>query len=184
MSVPWLLEEIGTAEEEEFDAVIISCMADPGLHAAREISSIPVVGAAETSFLLAIALGHKFSVLEPTKEGLALTRQLLLAYQFERLLASQRVLGLTIEEIVADEKRLRQAAIREGRKAIQEDGADVVVMGCGFVSALASELQEELGVPVIDPLAAAMSFTEMLVKLGLSHSKKAYMTPSPKRIVI
>lgn len=184
MSVPWLLEEIRTAQEEGFDAVIIPCMADPGLHAAREISNIPVVGAAETSFLLAIALGHKFSVLEPTEEGLALTRQLLLAYQFERFLASQRVLGLSVEEIVRDERKLRQAAIREGRKAIEEDGADVVVMGCGFMSALASELQEELRVPVIDPLAAAMSFAEMLVKLGLSHSKKAYMTPPPKRIVI
>ena len=184
MSIPWLLKEIATAEEEGFDAVIIPCMADPGLHAAREIANIPVVGAAETSFLLAIALGHRFSVMEPTKEGLALTRQLLLSYQFERFLASQRILGLTIEEIVADQKKLKEATIREGEYAIEEDGADVIVMGCGFMSALAGEVSGELGVPVIDPLSAAMSFTEMLVKLGLSHSKKAYMTPSPKRIEI
>lgn len=181
MCTPWLLEEIRTAEEEGFDAVIIPCMGDPGLYAAREISNIPVVGVAETSYLLAIALGHKFSIMEPMKEGLGLARQMLLTYGFERFVASMRILNLTVDEIWGEKKKLKDAIIREGKKAVEEDGADVIVMGCGFMSGMTKEIEKKLGVPVIDPWAAAMAFAEMLVRLGLSHSKKAYMTPPPKR---
>ena len=182
MCTPWLLEEIRKAEGEGFDAVILPCMADPGLYAAREISTIPIVGPAEVSFLLAIALGHRFSIMELIEEGLGSTRQILRAYGFESFLASIRILGLTVEEIWADKKRLKEAILKEGKRAVEEDGADVIVLSCGFMSGMAKELEEELAVPVIDPWGAAMKFAEMLVSLGLSHSKKAYMTPPPKRI--
>lgn len=181
MCTPWLLEEIRKAEDEGFDAIIILCMADPALYAAREISNIPVVGVGETSFLLAMALGHKFSIMEPVKEGLALHRQVVLSYGLERFLASVRVLNLTVEEVWADKEKLKEALIREGEKAVEEDGADVIVPGCGFMSGMAKDVEKELRVPVIDPWAAAIRFAEMLVNLGLCHSKKAYMTPPPKR---
>lgn len=184
MCTPWLLEEIRKAEEEGFDAVIIPCMGDPALYAAREISSIPVVGPGETSFLLAMALGHKFSIMAPMEESLALYRQMLLTHGFERFLASMRLLNLTVDEIWAEKEKLKEAITREGKKAVKEDGAEVIVMGCGFMSGMTKEIEKEIGVPVVDPWAAAMAFAEMLVRLGLSHSKKAYMTPPPKRLEI
>jgi allantoin racemase len=184
MCTPWLLEEIRTAEQEGFDAVIIPCMADPGLYAAREISNIPVVGVAEASYLVAISLGHRFSIMDPVPEGLGLTRQLLLTYGLERFVVSLRVLGLSVEELWADKRRVKDAIIREGTKAVEEDGAEVIVMGCGFMSGVNKELAEILGVPVVDPWATAIRFAEMLVNLGLTHSKKAYMTPPRKRIQI
>ncbi len=159
-------------------------MADPGLYAAREITNIPIVGVAETSYLLAIGLGYKFTILVPLKESLGECRQMLLTYGFERFVASIRVLHLTVEEICTNKKRLKEALVREGKAAVEEDGADVIVMGCGFMSGITGEIKEELGVPIIDPYATAMAFAEMLVRLGLSHSKKAYMTPPAKRIVI
>lgn len=184
MCTPWLLEEIRTAEEEGFDAVIIPCMGDPGLYAAREICNIPVIGVAETCYLLAIALGHRFSIMLTTREGLGLARQMLLTYGLESFVASVRLLDLRVEEIWSERKKLKEAIIREGKAAVEEDGAEVIVMGCGFMSGMQKELEEELGVPVIDPWAAAMKFAEMLVSLGLSHSKKAYITPPPKRIEV
>lgn len=184
MCTPWILEEIKNSENEGFDAIIIPCMADPGLYAAREIMNIPVIGPAESSFLLAIALGYRFSIMVPTKEGLGFTRHILHTYELDKFVASMRVLDLRVEEIFYDRKKLREALIREGRKAVENDGADVIVMGCGFMSGLVKEIEEEMDVPVIDPWLASMAFTEMLVSLGLSHSKKAYMTPPPKRIKI
>jgi allantoin racemase len=181
MCTPWLLEEIQKSEDEGYDAVIIACMADPGLYAARELMTIPVIGAAETSYLLAIALAHKFSVMEPTKAGAPLTKQLIVTYGFERFLASIRVLNLAIAEIAADEQKLKDTIIREGRRAIEDDGAEAIVLGCGFMSGKAQEIQQALGVPVIDPWATAMKLAEMLVSLGLSQSKRAYMPPPPKR---
>jgi allantoin racemase len=182
MCTPWLLEEIRKAEDEGFDAVIILCMGDPALYAAREISKIPVVGVGEISCLLALSLGHKFSIIAAMKETVAAHRQVLVSYGLERFLASIRVLNLNVDEIWADEQKVKEALIREGKKAVEEDGADVIIPGCGFMSGMAKEIEKELGVPVIDAFAAAIRFAEMLVNLGLSHSKKAYMTPPPKRI--
>ncbi len=184
MCTPWLLEEIRKAEEEGFDAVIIPCMADPGLYAAREIANIPVVGESEISYLLASALGHKFSILQPIDQGLGVARQMLRTYGVEESVASVQVIDMGVNEMCADRERMKAAMIREGKKALEEDGADVIVMGCGFMADAVKEVQEELGVPVIHPFAAAIKYAEMLVTLGLSHSKRAYMTPPPKRIEI
>ena len=184
MSTPWLLEEIRKAEGEGFDAVIIPCMADPGLHAAREISNIPVIGESEISCLLATALGHKFSVLQPIKQSIGVARQNLRSYGLDGSLASVRTIDVDVNEMVADPEAMKQATIREGRKAIDEDGADVLVVGCGFMAAIVDALQDELGVPVIHPYAAAIKYAEMLVAMGLSHSKKAYMTPPKKKIQV
>lgn len=184
MGIPWRVEEARKAEEEGFDAVVFPGMCDPGLYAAREISSIPVVSGAETSFLVATALGYKFSVLQPKREMFGLTRQLLRIYGFEGFLASMRVVDLTVEEIFSDKKKAKQALIRVGKEAIEDDGADVLVLGCSYMSDVANEIQDELGVPVIGSGPVALRWAEMLVSLGLSHSKKAYMTPPPKRIEI
>ena len=86
--------------------------------------------------------------------------------------------------MVADPEAMKQATIREGRKAIDEDGADVLVVGCGLMAAIVDALQDELGVPVIHPYAASIKYAEMLVAMGLSHSKKAYMTPPKKKIQV
>lgn len=131
--------------------------------------------------MLAIALVHRFSIMEPVREGIGLARQMLLAYDLDRFVASIRVLDLAVDEIWADKQKLKEAIVREGKLAIDEDGADVIVMGCGYMASMAAELQKEPGVPVIEPGAAAIRFAEMLVTGELSHSKQAYMTPPSKR---
>ena len=131
-----------------------------------------------------MAFGHKFSIMELLEQGPALTRQMLRIYGLEEFLASIRVLGLTVEEIWADKERLKEAIPKEGKKAVEEDGADAIVLSCGFMSGMAKELEDELAVPVIDPWGAAIKFAEMLLSLGLSHSKKAHMTRHPKRTEI
>jgi allantoin racemase len=60
---------------------------------------------------------------------------------------------------------------------IEEDRADVLVTGCGTLSFRALELQEALGVPVVNPLRSALLLAELLVSSGLSHSKRSYPTP-------
>lgn len=184
MSTPWFLEEIRIAEEEGFDAVIIPCMADPGLYAAREVSSIPVVGLAETSFLVATALGHKFTIMALIEQVRALQRVLLRQYGMEHFHASTRVLNIDVKALWSDKKSAVVAILEEGRQAVEEDGADVIVMSCGGMSGIAKDIEKMLGVPIIDPNATAMRFAEMLVSLDLSHSKRAYMTPPQKRIEI
>lgn len=79
--------------------------------------------------------------------------------------------------------RAAEAILREARKAIDEDGADVIVLGCTGMSPVASSLQQQLPVPVVDPAAAALIMAESLVRIGLSHSKRCYLPPPEKEIL-
>jgi allantoin racemase len=183
MSAPFMVQKIQKASEKGYDAVIIYCMADPGLVAAREATGIPVVGLGQASMVVASSLGRSFSILDPSPDSGAFT-DLVRLYRLENHLASIRYLDIPVLELFQDIERHKPAILREGRKAVEEDGADVVVMGCGFMSGINRELQNELGVPVLDPDATAIRFAEMLVYLGQTHSKKAYPFPTPKPVRI
>ncbi len=76
----------------------------------------------------------------------------------------------------------RSASLRaEIERALDEDGAEAIVLGCAGMTDLARELQEIYGVPVIDGVAAAVKQAETLVSLGLSTSKRgSYASPLPK----
>jgi allantoin racemase len=76
-----------------------------------------------------------------------------------------------------------QLLAEECRKAIKEDGAEAIVLGCAGMSDLANELSEELNVPVIDGVAAAVKLAESLHQLNLVTSKSGqYGAPLVKPI--
>jgi len=174
------LQLVKEAEELGFDGVVITCFGNANLEPARELVKIPVMGSGLAAMLLAASLGHKFSVVATLPA--ARRRHELEAFKagVHGKLASVRDIGTRVLAIDGDLDRTRRAMIEAGRRCVQEDGAEVLVPGCfGFIG-LAKEMQNELGVPVIDPAGAAVRHIETLVKLGLSQSKRAYPTPPPK----
>jgi allantoin racemase len=74
-----------------------------------------------------------------------------------------------------------KAMIAAGRAAIEEDGAQVLIPGCFGMVGLAERMQQELGVPVVDPAGASVKLIEALVGLKLSQSKLAYPIPPSKK---
>ncbi len=79
-------------------------------------------------------------------------------------------------------------AVDQAVAAVEEDGADVIVMGCtgtGVDMAVQIEkaVEQRVGayVPVIDPVKTTMKLTEGLVATGMRHSKVAYPTPPSLR---
>lgn len=175
--IPGLLEVCRWAEAQGYDAVITACFGDPGIDAARELVRIPVVAPAETSMLVAMMLGDRFSVITPLASTLVPLRKQIRVAGIESRVASIRVLGERIMAIRTERERVLAKAIDLCRRAVEEDGADVVVMGCGSLSFYAAEISEEIGVPVVNPLLTALRAAEMLVGAGLRHSKKAYPFP-------
>jgi allantoin racemase len=174
------LQLVKEAEEQGFDGVVVTCFGNANIEPARELVSIPVVGSGMAAMLLAASLGHKFSVVATLPA--ARRRHELEAWKtgVHQKLASVRDIGTRVLAIEDNVERTKQAMIETGRKCIEEDGAEVLVPGCfGFIG-LAREMQEVLGVPVIDPAGAAVRLVETLVKLGLSQSKLSYPTPPPK----
>jgi allantoin racemase len=69
----------------------------------------------------------------------------------------------------------------EGQKAIDEDGADVILLGSTTMHQAGDYMAAHLPAPVVNPGPVGIKMAEMLVQLGLSHSKVAF--PSPATII-
>lgn len=176
------LLEAEKAEKEGYDAVINYCFGDPGLIAMKEALEIPVVGLCEPSLSIASTLGRKFSIIGVggmKAKGMMLEK--VKQYGLEHRLASVRLTEIKVLDIKKEFNKLVEALYEEAKKAIEEDGADVIVLGCGALLNIAEMLQKRLGVPVIDPGLAALKYAEMLVKLGLRQSKIAFPKPYEKK---
>jgi allantoin racemase len=171
-----LLHSIVEAERQGYDAAVIGCFYDLGLQEARELTSTMVVTApCESSLLLAASLGHTFSIIVGRRKWIPQMRDNVRRYGLDARLASFRAIGLWVPEYHADEQETARRFRREIRMAIEEDGAEVIVLGCTASSGFYADLQNEFGVPVIDSSIAAIKHAEQLVELrdrfGWSHSK-------------
>ncbi|MGA9347804.1 MAG: aspartate/glutamate racemase family protein [Anaerolineae bacterium] len=188
LAVPDILAKVRSAEAEGMDAVIIDCMADPGLSPARELASIPVIGPAQAAMHLAVILAHQFSVLTVLERDIPLIDRLAQLYGLEGNLASVRPVNIPVLELDRDRERLMEALVEQSARAIAEDGAHIIFPGCTGMRGLAQQVEQALAdrgyaVPVIDPSLAALKLAEGLVDMGLSHSKRTYPPPPPKEIV-
>ena len=188
LAVPDILAKVRAAEAEGMDAVIIDCMADPGLSPAREIASIPVIGPAQTAMHLAAILAHRFSVITVLERDIPLIDRLARLYGLEGSLASARPVNIPVLELDTDRERLMEALVEQSARAVAEDGAHIIFPGCTGMKGLAQQVEQALAergyaVPVIDPSLAALKLAEGLVDVGLSHSKRTYPAPPPKEVV-
>ena len=157
-----------------YDAVIGTAFLDNGLDAARELVDIPVVGPAKTTLYLASTLSNAFAVISAAgdlpKHIRALAKVLGVA---DRLVATP-TLKCTVADFLHDEDNAVAMIIDMGRRLVEEQGAEALVLGCGSATGLAARVSQELNIPVLDPGLTAVKHAEMLVDLGLSQSKRAY----------
>lgn len=167
-----LLDVVREGEEQHVDAHIIACFGDPALDAAREIATVPVIGIAGAAFQLASLVAHRFAIVTTMTRTIPASEHLLQRYGYQHLCSGIRatdIAVLELEEISAD---IYLALKSECEKAIQIDGAEAIVLGCAGMSDLAIQLSEELQVPVIDGVSAAVKLAESLYQLGLKTYKK------------
>jgi allantoin racemase len=188
LAVPDVVAKIVQAEKDGMDAVISDCMGDPGIEEAREKVSIPVVGPAETSMHVAAMLGHKYAVITVLDRLIPGFHQRARRSGTLGRLASVRSVGIPVLEL-DDHARLLKALVRESVKAVREDGAHVIILGCTGMAGLAKDVEEGLkkegidDVPVIDPAILALKVAEALADMGLTHSKRTYPAPPEKEII-
>jgi len=188
IATPDVVAKVREAEEDGMDAVIINCFGDPGLDAARELVSIPVIGPCETSMHVAAMLGHKFSVitvLERLIPELELHAQ---KYGVGWKLASARSVDLPVLDLEKGREQFVDLKVKRAAEAIEEDGAHVIVLGCTGLAGLDAQVKSGLSkvgyeVPVIDPASIALKMAEALVDAKLTHSKRTYPQPPEKEIV-
>ncbi|HZS88218.1 MAG TPA: aspartate/glutamate racemase family protein [Chloroflexota bacterium] len=160
-----------------FDACVIACFDDPGLYAAREALPIPVFGIAESAMLMACTLGHRFSILTSPARSKPGTLELVRRYGLEQRCASVRTVDLPILALDDDVAVTHTLFAAAGRRAIEDDDAEVLLLGCAGLAHLDKELERELGVPVLDGVACAVKMAEACHGYGLRTSKRLGFAP-------
>jgi len=152
--------------EDKFDAFVVACHSDPNLDVIKELTRKPVVGIGEASMKLASMLGHRFSVISDNIHSIPNKEFLVSQYLLKDKLASVRAPQDKMSGLSDEEKYLQTAKL-----AIDEDMAEVIVLGCAAMTGLDKPLQEKLGVPVLDGIVCALIIASGLVKYGVSTSK-------------
>ncbi len=180
-----ILKEILKAERDGFDAVVTSCFDDPFLYPAREISkNIIVTAPGESSMYLASVLGSKFSIIVGRDKWVPQMRENVYKYGLGEKLASFRSLGLGVLDFHRDEELTLKKMKEEIRRAIEEDRAEVIVLGCSMQFGFYRELQKEFKVPVIDSMIAGLKQAEYLLELkektGWGFSRRGLYERPPK----
>src|SRR5882724_1699930 len=167
-----LMRGMQRAEAEGASAGIVGCFSDPALDAIRETVRMPVVGPGQSAIALALQLGESYSILSPLDSGAKRARPRLRGQGLTERLASIRGVGVSVVDLSRGDNAAWDRIVDTGRRCIA-DGADVLVMGCMSMAfmGIERELSDRLAVPVVSSVLAALTTTETLLDLNLSHSR-------------
>jgi allantoin racemase len=182
LAIPGILEQVILAKDN-VDAFVIACWGDPGIEAAREITTKPVIGIAEASMYVANMLAARWGVVTTQHRTLDIIEKTIYKAGFAHRCVSIRTTGLAVIETETARDATIEALEAAGRLAITEDKAEALCLGCAGMSRLDVELEQRLGIPVIDAVAAAVKLAEALVGLQKQTSKAlTYQFPEKKFI--
>lgn len=165
VALPGMIELL-EQHEADYDGFVVACHCDPNLDVMKEATDKPMVGIGEASMKIASMLGHRFSVISTDERSVPNKEALIRSYHLQDLLASVRSPAPAWAERGEEEQYLLTA-----RAAVDEDWAEVIVLGCAGMTGLDKRLQFDLGVPVLDGVVCALIIATGLVRYQVSTSK-------------
>ena len=179
-ALPGLLSEIRKAEAEGAQAAVIACFDDTGLDAARAMARIPVLGICEAGLSTAAFLAKRFTVVTTMERSRVPIEELVHRYGMSGR-ARVRAANIPVLSLEDPNSGARDKLRSEITRALAEDNAEAIVLGCAGMADLARTLSHEFGMPVIDGVSAAVKQAEALIALRLSTSKRGtYASPIAK----
>jgi Asp/Glu/hydantoin racemase len=165
----------------ECDAAIISAFGDPGLAAAREFADIPVLGIAESAMLTAGMLGRRFSIICLTERLRRWYIECAEDHGLAGRLASVRAIDAPVRDITSAKDDMRARLLEQCRLAVEQDEAEVIILGGGPLAGLAREAADEIPVPALDGVSCAVRLAEALVGLHPRQPQRgSFAHPPPK----
>jgi allantoin racemase len=146
------------------DAIVLACFSDPGIADVRKRSDRPIFGIAESAYLAALGLGARFGIISLGQSSIDRHLRYLKTLMLERRLAGDRSIDMTVVELMAG--NVVDTVSKTGRRLRDEDHADVLILGCAGLGAYRVALQHSLGIPVVDPVQAAVMLACNSLDLG------------------
>lgn len=171
-----LVARLTGAGDFDFDAVVLAGFGEHGRDALAEMLTVPVFDIAECAAHVAHLIGRRFSVITTLARSIPPIEDRLLLAGLNAHCASVRACGLST---AGDPAGAVQAIVDEAARAISEDGADVICLGCAGMAGVTAAISAKLGVPAVDGVSAAVALAQAVVGLGLSTSKTGVFAPGP-----
>lgn len=166
---------------QNFDAAIIAAFGDPGLFGARELFAFPIVGLAEAAMLTACMVGRKFAVVTFSRTLAPWYEECVALHGLEKRCAGIRALDEAFQSISEVQSEKEEMLVRLAHAAVEQDGADVVILSGAPLSGLADKVKDRIPVPVIDPISAAVRQAETLAVLKPRKAVAGtFRRPGPK----
>lgn len=148
------------------DAAIVAAFGDPGLGAAKELMDIPVLGISEAALLIAYLLGRRYSIVCLTRRLRTWYMECAAEHGLAGRMASVRALDVPVGDITRAKQDLSERLVAECLHAVDEDDAEVIILGGGPIAGLARDVADRISVPTIDGVSCAVRLAEALVALG------------------
>jgi len=177
LAVPGILQTMRTTPD--FDAVIIACFDDTGIDAARCLTDVPVIGIGEAAYHFASMLSNKFSVVTTLARSVPALEHNLHRYGLAARCARVRSSEVAVLELERPGSEACDRISAEIGRAVAEDRAEAIVLGCAGMADLADRLSAEHGLPVLDGVSCAVRLAEAMVGLGLRTSRLGGYAPPP-----
>ncbi|WP_296403592.1 aspartate/glutamate racemase family protein [Psychrobacter sp.] len=182
MSIVGVSDEVLRADAEGADGMILACFGDPNIWAVRELTNKPVLGIAQAAFIMASMVSTKFAVVTSLQRTVIIAEHLLNQYGYGHL--CQQVLAVDLPVLSLEDDSAKQAIINKCIEARDAKGheASAIVLGCGGMTHLRQEIEDKVGIPIIDGVQSAVKLLEAMIGMGLQTSKHgdlAYPIPKP-----
>ena len=173
--------QLAAEHHAHYDAVVVAAFGDPGLTALREVLPIPVIGLTDAALASACLLGQRISIIAISQRIQAWYREVVESYGLGSRLASIRALDRPLASIGAVQDEHAQALQALAERAVDEDGADVIVLAGAPLAGLARLLKGRLPVPVVDGVSSAVRQAETLVTLQPGMAQRGSFSPPPEK---
>jgi len=160
VAIPLVVSKI--MNNREFDAFVIACYSDPGLNEARTIAGKPVLGIHESAVSMSAGHGRHFGVLALSRESIQRHITYVRRLGYQSFHAGERPLDISVDE-GANDPGVLQKIIDAGRELVDQDGAETVILGCAGLAHLRAAAEDGIGVPVIDPVQAAVALLAEII---------------------
>jgi allantoin racemase len=161
------------------DAIVVAAFGDPGIAGLREALDIPVVGLTEAALMSACLLGQRFSIVAISHRITAWYRECVQANGLLDRLASIRNLDSPLRDIGTVQEDHAQRLQALCLSAVEDDGADVIIIAGAPLAGLARTIKDRIPVPVVDGVSSAVCHAQTLVSLAPVPARRGSFAPPP-----